>query len=100
MLHHYKRSHTYWYMNFHTEHHMYAAVPCYNLGKLSREIADDMPAPRTLSQAWREMLDTYRRQQIDPSYQFDTPVPDHNSAQNSDDLSAGIGDLAPEGLRH
>ena len=24
----------YWHMNFHIEHHMYAAVPCYNLEKL------------------------------------------------------------------
>jgi fatty acid desaturase len=27
----------YWQMNFHIEHHMYAAVPCYNLGKLHRQ---------------------------------------------------------------
>ena len=28
----------YWHMNYHIEHHMYAAVPCYNLGKLHRAI--------------------------------------------------------------
>ena len=33
----------YWHMNFHTEHHMYAAVPCYHLGKLHRAIAHDLP---------------------------------------------------------
>ena len=30
-------------MNWHIEHHMYAGVPCYNLGKLYEEIKDDMP---------------------------------------------------------
>ncbi len=65
----------YWHMNWHTEHHMYSGVPCYNLAKLSREIAADMPAPRTLVQAWREMRRTWRRQRYDPSYQFDTPLP-------------------------
>ena len=53
-------------MNGHTEHHMYAGVPCYNLKKLSREIADDMPKPRTLSGAWREMREIWRRQRRDP----------------------------------
>jgi fatty acid desaturase len=54
---------------------MYAAVPCYNLSKLSRTIAADMPKPRTLIQAWKEMRDTYRQQKTQPDYQFDTPLP-------------------------
>ncbi len=62
----------YWRMNWHTEHHMYAGVPCYNLKKLHREVADDMPEPRTLSGAWREMREIWHRQQIDPDYLFDT----------------------------
>ena len=65
----------YWRMNWHIEHHMYAGVPCYNLKKLYQEIAEDMPQPRTLLDAWREMLETWRRQQTDPNYQFDTPLP-------------------------
>ena len=28
----------YWHMNYHIEHHMYAAVPCYNLGRLHKAI--------------------------------------------------------------
>ena len=36
----------YWRMNWHTEHHMYAGVPCYNLKKLARATAADMPEPR------------------------------------------------------
>ena len=65
----------YWRMSWHTEHHVYAGVPCYNLKKLAREIAPDMPEPRTLIGAWKEMRETWRRQQTDPSYQFDTPLP-------------------------
>merc|ERR1711972_545885 len=38
----------YWRMNWHIEHHMFAQVPCYNLGALHKEVAHDMPEPRTL----------------------------------------------------
>lgn len=65
----------FWYMNWHLEHHMYAAVPCYNLGKLHDALADDMPEPRTLFGAWKEMRDTWKRQRLEPDYAFDTPVP-------------------------
>ena len=65
----------YWYMNLHVEHHMYPAVPCYNLGRLNRVIAYDLPEPRGLIGAYREVQETWKHQQIDPSYQFDTPVP-------------------------
>ena len=81
---------------------MYAAVPCYNLKKLAREIADDMPAPRTLFGAWKEMRETWKRQQIDPSYEFDTPVPPpkQSGASNPiDEFASSIGDLAPDGLK-
>ena len=59
-------------MYWHTEYHMYAGVPCYNLRKLARSIAADMPAPRTLLGAWREMLQIWNRQLEDPDYQYDT----------------------------
>jgi fatty acid desaturase len=92
----------YWRMNWHTEHHMYAGVPSYNLKKLSREIAADLPAPRTLLGAWREMREIRERQRADPTYQFDVPLP--ATARNgrtsapttADDRS--VGDLAPGGL--
>ena len=98
----------YWRMNWHTEHHMYAGIPCYNLKKLAREIAHDMPAPRTLLGAWREMRAVWKRQQTEPDYQFDTPVPNEEPApaaarngrpDGSGDLEASLGELAPQGLR-
>ena len=92
----------YWRMNWHCEHHMYAGVPCYNLKKLSKVIADDMPEPRTLRSAWREMLATWHRQEIDPAYQFDTPLPATARKFRTDTpgtLEDSIGELAPKGLR-
>ena len=92
----------YWRMNWHLEHHMYAGVPCYNLKKLARAVADDMPEPRTLRSAWREMLTTWRQQETDPSYQFDTPLPATARKVRTDtlgDLEDSIGALAPKGLR-
>ncbi len=50
------------HMNWHCEHHMYAAVPCYNLKALHKEIAHDMPLPRTLIGAWQEMRMIWCRQ--------------------------------------
>lgn len=93
----------YWRMNWHTEHHMFAGVPCYNLKALYHEIADQMPEPRTLAGAWREMRDTWSRQQTDPAYCFDTPVPPIATASKGrtrdNALESSIGDLAPKGLR-
>ena len=34
----------YWHMEYHTEHHLFASVPCYNLKKFNRYLSDQMPA--------------------------------------------------------
>ena len=88
-------------MNWHIEHHMYAGVPCYNLKKLHALVADDMPQPRTLFEAWKEMRQIWKRQQKDPDYQFETEVPNLQILSNSaeDHLTTSIGDLAPNALR-
>ena len=96
----------YWHMNWHTEHHMFAGVPCYNLAKLHNAVKNDMPKPRTLVGAWREMRETWRRQRDDPDYQFDTPlgpsaqpaVAHAVEARDDDSLESSIGDLAPKAL--
>ncbi|MCE2489174.1 MAG: fatty acid desaturase [Anaerolineae bacterium] len=94
----------YWRMEWHIEHHMYAGVPCYNLGRLYEEVADDMPEPRTLIGAWKEMRMVWRRQKEDSDYQFDTPLPPtarvvRDEAPEEIELESSIGELAPEGLR-
>ena len=90
----------YWHMNWHTEHHMYAGVPCYNLPHLAEEIKNDMPEPKNLVGAWKEMLLTWQIQKSNPKYAYDTPVP--YTSKNTKIMPLGvksIGDLAPKGLR-
>ena len=96
----------YWRMGWHTEHHMYAAVPCYNLKRLAAAIAADMPAPRSLFSAWKEMRQTWKRQKADPAYRFDVPLPraaesvraSGVSGAGQDPLASSLGSLAPKGL--
>ncbi len=91
----------YWRMNWHIEHHTFAGVPCYNLKKLHQLLADDMPVPRTLFGAWREMREIWCRQKTEPDYFYDTPLPEtahHVPADTVDALESSIGELAPKGL--
>ena len=53
---------------------MFAAVPCYNLPKLHKLVADDIPKPRIMLGAWKEMRETYQKQLEHPTYEFDTQV--------------------------
>ena len=67
----------YWRMEHHIEHHMFAAIPCYNLKKFSRFVADQLPAkewalPRIVKlhktckvkygsyKAWRDSFGLYK----------------------------------------
>ena len=67
----------YWRMEFHIEHHMFAAIPCYNLKAFSRFASDQLPPKeRALSRlrkldrvckekygsqkAWRDRLGLYK----------------------------------------
>ena len=66
----------YWHMNYHIEHHMYATVPCYNLGRLHQLIEKDLPpTPRGLVEAWSQISVIMKRQEKDPGYQYVPPVP-------------------------
>ena len=86
----------YWRMNYHTEHHMYGAVPSHNLRKLSKAIASDMPVRKTVFGAWREMRTTWKKQRIDPNFQHDTPVPSAGVAgMEANELAASIGEIEP-----
>lgn len=66
----------YWHMNYHTEHHMYAAVPCYNLSKLHKMIKADLPhCPSGLVETWGLILNIQKKQETDPAYQFHAELP-------------------------
>ncbi|HTZ52215.1 MAG TPA: fatty acid desaturase [Spirochaetia bacterium] len=66
----------YFRMNWHTEHHMYAAVPCYSLSKLRKVIDREMPPfKRSLLDAWKEIFSIFRLQAANPAYQHVNPLP-------------------------
>jgi fatty acid desaturase/rubredoxin len=66
----------YWNMNYHIEHHMYAAVPCYRLPALSRRMADCLPAPpRGIIAAWYHIIAVLYRQAQEPGYIYKPPIP-------------------------
>ena len=66
----------YWHMQYHTEHHMYAAVPCYNLRKLRNCIAHDLPEFKGVVGTWQETAMILERQEGEPDYQYVHPLPD------------------------
>ena len=57
----------YWNMNYHIEHHTYAAVPFFNLGRLHRAMAADCPVPvKGYYKAVGKILGLMNRQRKDP----------------------------------
>jgi fatty acid desaturase len=73
----------YWHMNYHTEHHMYAAVPCYRLGRLHRLIKHDLPpCPHGLIATWREIAAIQAIQKTNPDYQYVAPLPGVQDSEN------------------
>ena len=72
----------YWNMQYHVEHHMYPAVPFYNLPKLRAALIDDLPsAPHGLRATWQEMLQIKAASAADPAYQFSPGLPSQISAR-------------------
>ena len=66
----------YWQMNYHTEHHMYAAVPCYNLRALHRAVKHDLPPTmRGLRRTWKHIASILKRQASDPEYRYLPALP-------------------------
>lgn len=71
----------YWNMQYHLEHHMYPAVPFYNLPKLRKAIENDLPpAPHGLVATWQEMLSLRKRFISDPTFVYHPQIPASASA--------------------
>ncbi|MCJ8331950.1 MAG: fatty acid desaturase [Lentisphaeria bacterium] len=67
----------YWNMNYHIEHHMYAAVPCYNLPKLHEAVKEYLPpCHNNLMDTWSEIRGIEQKQKDDPHYQFVQALPE------------------------
>jgi fatty acid desaturase len=79
----------YWNMQYHVEHHMFPAVPFYNLPRLRKAIEHDLPpAPHGLLATWRELIPILKRQRREPGYFFAPILPggDFNGVRVQDDL--------------
>ncbi|MBC8011882.1 MAG: fatty acid desaturase [Burkholderiales bacterium] len=80
----------YWQMNYHIEHHMFAAVPCYRLGRLHQLIRHDLPpTPAGLFGVWREINSILREQARNPAYQHQAPLPENALAQGTATFGRG-----------
>jgi fatty acid desaturase len=77
----------YWNMQYHIEHHMFPAVPFFNLGRLRKAIEHDMPpAPHGLWATWKEILAIHKKTQTDPNYCYKPPLPQSTGSQADDKL--------------
>ncbi len=66
----------YWQMQYHIEHHMYAAVPFYNLPRLNRLIRHALPEPPNgVLAAWLHINRILQKQKQDPNYTYQPPLP-------------------------
>ncbi len=64
-------------MQYHVEHHMYPAVPFFNLPKLHDAIKHDLPpTPHGLRATWREIMALKRRYAADPHFEYQPLLPD------------------------
>jgi len=71
----------YWNMQYHVEHHMFPAVPFYNLPRLRKAIEHDLPqAPHGIWATWMEILPILKKQRREPGYFFLPRLPAGNEA--------------------
>ena len=63
-------------MNYHIEHHMFAAVSFYHLPALRKAIEHDLPLPlKGLVATWREIFVFLKQQREDPEYYIEPVFP-------------------------
>jgi fatty acid desaturase len=66
----------YWNMNYHTEHHMFAGVPCYNLPKLHRLIKHELPySPHGIRSTYAQIKSILDRRASDPGFEYWQELP-------------------------
>ncbi len=64
-------------MNYHVEHHMFPAVPYYNLPELHGEIREQLAEPKPgMISAYKEIFYAFREQAKDPSWELPRHIPD------------------------
>ena len=89
----------YWNMQYHLEHHMFPAVPFYNLPKLRAAIEHDLPpAPHGLLPTWREMLALRKQFMADPAFKFAPEVPRRSAAALPEETDEDLTPVLRQGL--
>lgn len=77
----------YWNMQYHVEHHMFPAVPFYNLGRLREAIKHDLPpCTHGLWATWRDLQSILQRQRVEPGYVFVPPLPQNEGDRATDEV--------------
>ncbi len=77
----------YWNMQYHCDHHMFPAVPFYNLPRLHAAIKHDLPpAPHGLWETWKVILPIMKRQREEPGYVFVPKLPGNDGDRVGDQL--------------
>ncbi len=75
----------YWNMQYHVEHHMFPAVPFYNLPRLRAAIKHDLPpATHGLWATWKDIQAILKRQRAEPGYVFVPPLPQNEGDRATD----------------
>ncbi len=76
----------YWNMQYHLEHHMFPAVPFYNLPQLREAMKADLPpATHGLWATWKDIQSILRRQRREPGYVHVPPLPGTTGDRATDD---------------
>ena len=71
-------------MQYHLEHHMYPAVPFFNLKQLRKELESDLPvATHGIVATWKDLLQLRKRCIADPDFVFVPECPPSNASQFS-----------------
>ncbi len=66
----------YWKMENHIEHHMFPMVPSHRLPKLHEVIKDQLPKPKSLYHAYKEIIPAVLKQTKDPDYHISVELPE------------------------
>jgi fatty acid desaturase len=66
----------YWNMNYHIDHHMYAAVPFHQLPKFHEVLKKGLPeSPQSFFAGIRLVLDIKKRQKTEPGFIYKPRLP-------------------------